>query len=42
MGEEDLKAFADQGIPPALAQEEGKFGGVPKIVAEGQAHLKTG
>lgn len=43
MGEEDLKAFADAGIPPALVQDPGhKFSGVPEIVAEGKAHLKTG
>jgi hypothetical protein len=42
MGEEDLKAFADAGIPPALMQEEGKFGGVPDLVTEREAHLRTG
>ena len=41
MGEDDLKAFADAGIPPALVQEDRKDS-VPEIVEKGRAHLKTG
>lgn len=38
MGEEDLKAFAEQGIPPALISERGV---VPDSVVGGKAHLVT-
>lgn len=39
MGEEDLKALADSGIPPALMDENGM---VPDAVGVGKAHLVTG
>lgn len=42
MGEEDLTAFANQGIPPALEVGEAKNDGVPTIVEEGKAHLHVG
>ena len=42
MGEDDLKALADAGIPPALANEERKDSSVPDIVEKGRAHLKIG
>jgi MFS family permease len=39
MGEDDLQAFADHGIPPALTSEEGS---VADEVAGGKAHLVAG
>ena len=43
MGEEDLKALANAGIPPAIAElEERHNGEVPEMITEGKAHLKTG
>lgn len=37
MGEDDLKAFADVGIPPALVQEDRKHSALPEILEQGRA-----
>jgi hypothetical protein len=37
MGEDDLKAFADAGIPPALVQEDRKHSALPEILEQGRA-----
>ena len=40
MGEDDLAAFADAGIPPAIAA--GRVESVPEIIREAKGHIKTG
>ena len=42
MGEEDLKALVDQGIPPVVMERAEKFGGIPEQVIQGTSHLRTG
>ena len=42
MGEDDLKAFADAGIPLALVRQDKKHSALPEILEQGRAHLKTG